>query len=89
MAIFGDMEQVQSNDWMADWILSKLRFIPIDPDELERIETELCSDVPEERLNELYLMVCKNIPEPIEYGLNYNQTDIHRKLDMIIKDERK
>lgn len=82
-------EQVQSENWKVEWILSHLSYLPFSSDERESIRSEFEYYMTSERLQELYELVNRNIPEPIESGLNYGQGDILRKLRQIERDSRK
>ena len=91
MAIYGDIleEQIQYENWKQEWILSHLQYIPMDSEQRESIRCEFEHEVSQDRLQELYEEVNRNLPDRIENGLNYNQTDIIRKLVRIEMDERK
>ena len=89
--IYADMneEVTQWEQWKADWVLSHLQYIPFSEFERESIRAEFYQVMTSERLNELYQLVNLNLPEPIANGLSYNQGDIHRRLDNLIKDDKK
>lgn len=91
MAIYGEYteEFLEVRSDLMTWVLMNLRYIPLSPEEIVSIESELCEDITPERLEELVKMVNDNLPDRIECGMNYNQGDIQRKLNKIMQDERK
>lgn len=91
MPIFCDIIEEQDflETYKVSWIISQLNYTPFSSLERESIRLEIERGVTSDRLDELYELVNRNLPEPIESGLNYNQTDILRKLRYIDNDERK
>jgi phage recombination protein Bet len=75
--------------WKVTEIVSRLDFVPLSDQERESIRVELEGKISVVRLDELYKKVMDLRPEPIESGMNYGQTAIQNKLDLIDKDERK
>jgi phage recombination protein Bet len=75
--------------WKVSEIVSRLDFVPLSDDERESIRVELENKISLVRLDEIYKKIMDLRPEPIESGMNYGQTAIQNKLDLIDKDERK
>ena len=75
--------------WKVTEIISNLNYVPMSVHDKKAIEIELSGKVSQVRLDELYKIIKDLIPEPIEAGLNYGQTAIQKKLDIIEMDERK
>lgn len=88
MAIYGNMIQEPIDGRKIDWILMNLPYVPFTSEERNAIEKDL-DHITVQRLDEIYDMINANLPEPIENGMSYNQGDIQRRLDTIMKDERK
>lgn len=77
------------DNWKIDACISMLDYSALDPEHREKLRNELEQKITQSRLDEIYTLIKFQMPEPIEVGHNYNQTDIQHKLDDVMNDERK
>lgn len=71
----------ESESWQIERIESLLPTSVTSPEEREDIEHEIKGYVDSERAFELIWYLEANQLDPIQAGLNYNQTDIKNKLN--------
>lgn len=75
--------------WKISWIESSLQYLPLSEKERSSIMNELSGKISAVRLDEIYKSCKSLVPDPIENGISYGQTEIQRKLELIEKDETK